>query len=88
MAYRVLLSETAAKYLRHVERVARKRIIEGLHVLEMDPFRSRSGADIKRLEGTSPLKHRLRIGRYRAVFVVEGSDVKVIDVFSRGRGYR
>ncbi len=56
--------------------------------LEEDPFRPRPTADIRVLEGTDPKKYRLRIGNYRAVYAVVGSEVKVLEVFARGRGYR
>jgi len=64
------------------------RIARALRVLEEDPFRARPKADIRVLEGTEPRKYRLRIGDYRAVYAVLGSEVKIVDVFTRGRGYR
>ena len=88
MSYRVTLSETAARQLRTLEKVDRERIVRGLRVLEENPFRSRPKAAIRPLEGTDPKKFRLRVGEYRAVYAVVGSEVKVIEVFARGRGYR
>ncbi len=57
-------------------------------LLEQDPFHPRPKADINPIKGTEPRKYRLRIGEYRAVHAVAGSEVKVIEVFARGRGYR
>ena len=88
MNYRVTLSETAVRQLRKLEKVDRERIVRGLRALEEDPFRPRSRADIRVLEGTDPRKYRLRVGAYRAVYAVVGSEVKVLEVFARGRGYR
>ena len=88
MSYRVTLSETAARQLRTLEKVDRERIVRGLRVLEENPVRPRPKADIRPLEGTDPKKFRLRVGDYRAVYAVVGSEVKVIEVFARGRGYR
>ena len=88
MSYRVTLSETAARQLRKLEKVDRDRIARALRVLEEDPFRARPKADIRVLEGTDPRKYRLRIGDYRAIYAIAGSEVKVIEVFARGRGYR
>ncbi len=88
MTYRVTLSETAVRQLRKLEKADRDRIVRGLKVLEEDPFRPRPKADIRLLEGTEPKKYRLRIGEYRAVYAVVGSEVRVIEVFARGRGYR
>lgn len=88
MTFRVLLSETAVRQLRKLPPEVRKRIGRGLHVLEEDPFRARPKADIRILEGTEPRKYRIRVGDYRAVYSVSGVEVKVIEVFVRGRGYR
>ena len=49
--------------------------------------KSRSGADIKPLKNTNPLKYRLRVGEYRIIYVVKDDAVPVIDVFKRGKGY-
>lgn len=88
MTFRVLLSETAVRQLRKVPPDIRKRVASALRVLEEDPFRARPKADIRILEGTEPRKYRIRIGDYRAVYSVAGAEVKVIEVFVRGRGYR
>ena len=88
MRFRITLSETAVRQLRKLTKGDRDRIARGLRVLEDDPFRARPKADIRVLEGTEPRKHRIRIGEYRAVYAVAGSDVKIVEVFTRGRGYR
>ncbi len=88
MSFRVTLSETAVRQLRKLEKTDRDRIVRALRALAEDPFRPRPKADIRILEGTDPRKYRLRIGEYRAVYAVIGSEVRVIEVFARGRGYR
>jgi len=88
MTFRVTLSETAARQLRKLPSEQRNRIVRGLRVLERDPFRPRPKADIRTIEGTDPRKYRIRIGEYRAVYAVVGRDVKILEVFTRGRGYR
>ncbi len=88
MTFRVTLSETAVRQLRKVPSEQRNRIVRGLRVLEEDPFRPRPKADIRPIEGTDPRKYRIRIGEYRAVYAVVGRDVKILEVFTRGRGYR
>ncbi len=88
MTFRVTLSETAARQLRKLHSEQRNRIVRGLRVLEEDPFRPRPKADIRPIEGTDPRKYRLRIGEYRAVYAVVERDVKILEVFTRGRGYR
>lgn len=88
MTYRVTLSETAARQLRKLPSQPRNRIVRRLRVLEEDPFRPRPKADIRPIEGTDPRKYRIRIGEYRAVYAIVGRDVKILEVFTRGRGYR
>lgn len=88
MRFRITLSATAARQLRKLPTGARDRIVKGLRVLEEDPFRPRPKADIRMIEGTDPRKYRLRIGDYRAIYAVVEREVKVIEVFIRGRGYR
>jgi len=88
MTFRVKLSETAARQLRKLPSNQRNRIVRGLRVLEENPFRPRPRADVRPIEGTDPRKYRIRIGEYRAVYAVVGRDVKILEVFTRGRGYR
>jgi len=88
MTYRVTLSETAARQLRKLPSGQRHRIVRKLRVLEEDPFRPRPKADIRPIEGTDPRKYRIRIGEYRAVYAIVGRDVRILEVFTRGRGYR
>lgn len=88
MTYRVFLSETASRQLKRLGRSQRERIVEKLKALREDPLGPRPGMDVKSLAGTSPRKHRLRVGVYRAVYLVEGDEVKVIEIFRRGRDYR
>ena len=88
MTFRVTLSETAARPLRKLPAGTRTRIAKGLRVLEEDPFRPRPKADLRVIEGTNPRKYRIRIGDYRAIYAVVEREVKVVEIFMRGRGDR
>jgi mRNA interferase RelE/StbE len=88
MTHEVLLSSTAARQLRKLSKKERDRIVKALRELEEDPLTPRPGVDTRALEGTDPKKHRLRVGPYRIIYAVIRSEVKVIEVFRRGRGYR
>ena len=87
MKFRITLSEIAVRQLRKLEKGDRDRIVRALRVLEEDPSRAHPKADVKILEGTEPRKYRIRIGEYRAVYAVAGSEVKIVEVFTRGREY-
>jgi len=85
--YAVIVSRTFQKQFQKLSSVMKKRVRIGLSELGEDPFTLRAKADVKVLEGTDPLKRRLRVGDYRIIFHVEKRTVNVIEIFSRGRGY-
>ncbi len=86
--FTILVSRTFRKQFRALPTDIRGRVKSALKELENDPLRSRPGADIRLLKDTKPPKHRLRVGEYRIVYLVEGDVVRVIELFRRGRGYR
>ena len=86
--HRVLLSTTFEKQFRDLPTEDQRRNRRKLAALEQDPLAPRAGADIKRLAGTQPPKHRLRVGDYRIIYAVERAEVRVIEVFRRARRYR
>ena len=60
-----------------------------LAALEEDPFRPHPKADIKNCgRHRGVVFYRLRVGDFRAVHTVTGHEVKVTEIFRRGRGYR
>jgi mRNA-degrading endonuclease RelE of RelBE toxin-antitoxin system len=87
MTYTILVSKTFLKQFTNLESSIREKIKFTLRNLETDPFKSRSGTDIKNLSLTHPTKYRLRVGTYRIIYIVEDKTVKVLEVFKRGKGY-
>lgn len=90
MAFDVLVSRTFQSWFDDLDEGDQARVREGLQALEEDPLDPRPGADIRPLTNTQPTKHRLRVGDLRIVYHVdqEQNDVRVIEGFHRGRGYR
>jgi mRNA-degrading endonuclease RelE of RelBE toxin-antitoxin system len=87
--YRVLLSRTAVAQLDLLDGKQKSRVRKALATLEDDPFRRRSGTDIKRLVTPSePALFRLRIGDYRALCFVIDQEVKVTEIIHRSKGYK
>ena len=87
--YRVLLSRTAVAQLGLLDIKQKNRIKSNLEQLEDDPFRRRSGADIKKLiTRDEPPLYRLRIGDYRAIYFVLDHDVRVTEIIHRSKGYK
>jgi mRNA interferase RelE/StbE len=65
------------------------RIKGSLQKLKEDPFVSCSGADIKKLVSVDdPPLFRLRIGDYRAIYFVDGKEMKVTQIIHRSKGYK
>ncbi|TRZ69143.1 MAG: hypothetical protein D4Q77_00245 [Methanothrix sp.] len=86
--FRVLVSRTFQSQFQSLSKEMQRRIRVGLGVLEEDPLKPRSNADIKPLKDTKPQKYRLIIADSRIIYIVESDVVKVIELFKRGRGYR
>ena len=87
--YNVLLSQKAAKQLNKLDSKLEEVVRSHLRELSEDPFRSRPSCDVRQLRGfDKPRLYRLRIGGWRAVYCVEGRDVKVTEIFRRRKGYR
>ena len=85
---RVLISRPALSQLDELPSKERRRVVRGLEALGTDPFTPRSGCDVKKLEGGDPAKYRLRVGEWRAVYVVIEDEIRIISIFRRGQGYR
>ena len=87
--YRVLLSQTVISQLSLLNPKQMKRVKDALANLEDEPFRRRSGSDIKKLvTPDEPPLYRLRIGDYRAIYFVADHEVKVTEIIHRSKGYR
>jgi len=87
MPYKVFVSRTFQKKFHKIQKNIQKSIRITLKELEEDPFTSRANCDIKLLKDTKLKKYRLRIGDYRAIYLVENYDVKIIDLIKREVGY-
>lgn len=88
MGFDVLVSRRFQRFFDDLDDQTQARLRTALDALGEDPYTPRSGADIKRLSNTDPVKHRIRAGVWRIVYRVEEEVVKVIEGFRRGRGYR
>ena len=76
-------------FIRELDLRRRERLRIRLEELEVDPFRPRPQADIRNCgKHHGVIFYRLRVGDLRAVYVVERDEVKVTEIFRRGRGYR
>jgi mRNA interferase RelE/StbE len=89
MKYKVLVSENSRAFFNSLEEKTQKRIKTALNKLNENPFKKRSGADIKKLEGSfDPILFRLRVGEYRLVYSVIEKEVKITSIIHRSKGYK
>jgi len=79
---KILFSKTFIKKMKRYELGLRKRIMDAVSKLPHE-------GDIKKLKGHQ-LKNlfRLRIGKYRVIFMVREKEVLILDVDNRGDIYR
>lgn len=85
--YKVLLSETARIQLKRLPDKLQKRIKKALSELGTDPYKPRPKCDIKKVKGPKRYYYRLRIGNYRAIYVVDNKKVKVAKILPRSKAY-
>ena len=86
MSFSVFLHPDVEKYLDSLEDNERKRCYETLKNLSDDPFKPRSGCDIKKMSGEE-IFYRLRVGNHRFLYVVKEDEVLVEEAFKREKGY-
>jgi len=87
MPYTVLVSKKFQQKFHQFPNKIQNQIRNALHELQEDPYTSRPKWDVKELKDTHPKKHRLRIGEYRVIYLVEKNTVKIIDLIKREIGY-
>lgn len=87
MKYEILLSQTAVRQLKRLTHDLQKRIKKALLELKTEPIKPRAKADIRKLKGPKRDYYRLKIGDYRAIYVVEKKSVLVAKILPRSRAY-
>jgi mRNA-degrading endonuclease RelE of RelBE toxin-antitoxin system len=82
--YSVSLRGTADKYFRRCDAPTRDRIEQKFEKLRVDPFDAQNS---KPLKGRND-QRSARVGDLRILFRVEGSEIIVADIGSRGEIYK
>ena len=86
-SYNILVSQTAAKELRALEKTLQERIKEKLRELADDPSNTSGRLDVKKLSITGRNYNRLRVGDYRIIFFLEEMNIKVVRIAKRSNVY-
>ena len=77
-----LYSRTSIKYLQKLERDVVRKIIEGIEKLPLE-------GDINKLKGKKAKNiFRLRIGKFRVIYLFEKEAIKIIKIDTRGDVYK
>ena len=86
MGFEIYLNSRARKYLSNLDKKTRDSILNKIKSLTRDPFPS----DTKRVVGRKEKVFRLRIGKYRILYVVyiELNTVVVVNIDKRSRAYK
>ncbi len=78
----LIYSKTSLKYLEKLEESLRFAIIDAIDQLpERGDIRKMRGRVIRNL-------YRLRVGKFRVLFIWEGETIKVLDIDTRGDIYK
>jgi mRNA-degrading endonuclease RelE of RelBE toxin-antitoxin system len=78
----IFFSKTSLKYLSKLEKQVRANIIEAIEGLP-------DKGDIRKMKGQSLQNiYRLRIGKYRILYIWEEDTVKILDIDTRGDIYK
>jgi len=76
----------AKKELEKMNKDQAQKIYDHIEQLKIDPFRSRSGMDIDKVAGKQrPPAYRLKIGRIRVEYIVDGQMVVIFNIFMKKR---
>ncbi|UCF07444.1 MAG: type II toxin-antitoxin system RelE/ParE family toxin [Thermoplasmata archaeon] len=86
MRYSVFLHPDVVNYLDSLSQSERKKCYKGLIKLAEDPYKARSGCNIKKMKGRKTF-YRLRVGNNRFLYVVSDNEIFVEEAFKRGRDY-
>lgn len=87
--FKILISESARDFFYSLEEKWQNRLKKSFRSLKENPFKKRSGADIKKLKGSfNPAIYRMRVGDYRIIYVILEKEIKITSIIQRGKGYK
>ena len=80
----VLIEENALKFLDSLEKRRAENIRENLRLLKEGPYPGQGFGDKKEIKGSSKSAFRMRIGDYRAFYVIEKEKnvVKITEIMT------
>lgn len=88
--WKVLIEENVLKFLDSLDRRRRENIKANLRFLKESPYSGQGLGDKKEIKGASKSAYRMRIGDYRAFYVIEEKikTVKVTELMTAESAHR
>ena len=83
--YEIVLRNNAKKFLQKLSKDTYLRFSTALHKLSIDP----SAGDVKKLRGDLPGAYRLRVGKWRVLFIRKDDErcIDIVTIEKRGDIY-
>jgi mRNA-degrading endonuclease RelE of RelBE toxin-antitoxin system len=84
---RLRLRRSAADEVRNLPSPIKRRLKAALAQLVEDPLGHQGELQVRKLRSEAGAIHRLKVGRWRIVYLVKRDTVEVVRVFPREEGY-
>ena len=81
--FKIMISPRVQKYLLSLDKDNAKVIKDHINELKKDPFTPRSQCYVIKEKGKRPPLYRLRVGRHRLEYFVEGDTIFISSIFPR-----
>ncbi|EQB72929.1 MAG: type II toxin-antitoxin system RelE family toxin [Thermoplasmataceae archaeon] len=85
--YKILVSSSASKEFKDLQKKEQGRIREKLKELAEDPNNKSNRLDTKKLSGDRHSYFRIRVGNYRVIYYLEEETIKVVRIAIRSDAY-
>ena len=87
--WKVLVEENALKFLDSLDKSRRENIRKNLRFLKLSPYPGQGLGDKKEIKGSSKAAYRIRIGDYRAFYIIEDNKtVKITELMTAEAAHR
>lgn len=86
MSFSLKMLRPAKKELEKMDKDRAQKIYDHIEQLKKEPFRPRPGMNIDKVEGKQkPPAYRLKIGRIRVEYFVDGQMIVIFNIFMKKR---
>jgi mRNA-degrading endonuclease RelE of RelBE toxin-antitoxin system len=83
VAFKAAISLRAQKYMKSLDKDDARMIRDHINELRQDPYTPRPQCDIIKEKGKRPPLYRMRVGKHRVEYFIEGDTIFISNMFSR-----